>query len=467
MHRGAVLVVDDDLELLDLIARRLAGKGFQVERASSIADALRQADRSAAEAALLDLNIAAESGLDLLSELVRVSPTTGIVLMSGAASVPAAVEAMRRGAVDFLEKPLDLAQVEVVLEKAVERSRLVRENASLRSHLKAGSGPGPAIDGAKLGSAMHKLHGDLGRIAPTDVPVLILGESGTGKEFIARALHERSMRAKGPWIPVNCGALPRDLIESELFGHEKGAFTGAHDRKVGLFEVADGGTLFLDEAGELSPEAQAKLLRFIETGEFRRVGGAERLLTVDTRIVAATNRDLQAAIRVGRFREDLYFRLSAVTLVVPPLRERREEIGAWASHFLAMRGEREPLSPEVIEALSRRAWHGNLRELRNLVDKLLILRGKPSSMTVEDLGAVAESPRLAPAGPERSPSGAGAAGGEDEDLSLANAEKRLILKALERFEWNQTRAAQALGLSPRTLYRKVRELGLGPHGAEL
>jgi DNA-binding NtrC family response regulator len=255
---------------------------------------------------------------------------------------------------------------------------------------------------------------------------------------------------------VNCGGLPRELVESELFGHEKGAFTGAQDRKLGLVEVADQGTLFLDEVGDMSPEAQVKLLRFIETGEFRRVGGTERLLKVDVRIIAATNRDLAAAIRRGRFREDLWFRLSAVTLEVPPLRARREEIAAFAEHFLALRGEKEPLVPAVLEVLAARSWTGNVRELRNVIDKLLVLRGSPANVRVQDVRAIPETPRFSPDEPELDapPSAA------PEDHSLATLERKQIEKVLRLFEWNQTRASAALGLSVRTLYRKIRELGL-------
>jgi DNA-binding NtrC family response regulator len=455
--RGTVLIVDDDTELLELLGKRLSSRGFVVEQATRISEAKAHMEAHSLEAALVDLNLAEESGLDLLLELGKLSPSAGIVLMSGAASVPAAVEAMRRGALDFLEKPLDMNLVEVALEKAVERARLLRENASLRDHLKAGSGPGPAIDLERLGPKMKRLHEDLRRLAVAAVPVLVLGESGTGKEFVARALHDLSPRHERAWLPVNCGALPRDLIESELFGHEKGAFTGATDRKLGLVEVADKGTLFLDEVGELSPEAQVKLLRFIESGEFRRVGGAERLLKVDVRILAATNRDLGLAIKTGRFREDLFFRLSAVTVQVPPLRERPEEVPAFAAHFLGLRGEKEPLSAAVLEALSARSWHGNLRELRNAIDKLILVRGGPASVRPEDVAGIAESPRVFPELPAATPEEE-----EDEDLSLALLEKKQIAKALERFAWNQTRAAEALGLSTRTLYRKVRELGLSP-----
>ena len=458
MVRGTVLIVDDDTELLELLGKRLSSRGFVVEQATRIAEAKAHCEAHALEAALVDLNLAEESGLDLLLDIGKLSPSMGIVLMSGAASVPAAVEAMRRGALDFLEKPLDMGLVEVALEKAIERARLLRENASLRDHLKAGSGPGPAIDPERLGPKMKRLHEDLKRLAGASVPVLVLGESGTGKEFVARALHDLSPRREGPWLPVNCGALPRDLIESELFGHEKGAFTGATDRKLGLVEVADKGTLFLDEVGELSAEAQVKLLRFIESGEFRRVGGAERLLKVDVRILGATNRDLGLAIKTGRFREDLFFRLSAVTVTVPPLRERPEEIPAFAAHFLALRGEKEPLSGPVVEALAARSWHGNLRELRNAIDKLVLVRGGPENVRLEDVEGIAESPRVFPE-PAAAPPPP-----EEDDLSLAIAERKQIVKALERFAWNQTRAAEALGLSTRTLYRKVRDLRLAPPG---
>jgi DNA-binding NtrC family response regulator len=454
MEKGSLLIVDDDQELLAVLARRLAGRGFEVDTASSLGDGRARVDARAFDAALLDLNLASESGLDLLAELARATPTTGIVLMSGDASVPSVVEAMRRGALDFLEKPLDLARVEVALDKAVDRARLLRENESLREHLKAASGPGPAIPASSLGPAMRQLHEDVTRLAATNMPVLILGESGTGKEFIARALHDLSPRAPGPWLPINCGAFQRDLIESELFGHEKGAFTGAHDRKLGLAEVARSGTLFLDEVADMSLEVQVKLLRFIETGELRRVGGTEAR-RVDVRIVAATNRDLAGAIRVGRFREDLYFRLSAATLRLPPLRERREEVPIFARHFLALRGEKESFPAPVLAALAARDWPGNLRQLRNAVDKLLVLRGSASLVRLEDLRAIEEVAISRPAPVETSSP-------EEEDLSLATMERRQIVRALERFDGNQTRAAEALGVSVRTLYRRVRELGLKP-----
>jgi DNA-binding NtrC family response regulator len=458
-----MLVVDDDAEFLSLLARDLAALGFLVERAGSLAQARTLMDAVAFDAALVDLNLAHESGLDLLQRLRDAAGSTEIVIMSGEASVASAVEAMRRGAFDFVEKPFDLARVELILQRAVERARLVRENQALRAHLGAGIGRlGPAVPTSDLGPLMRRLYDDIERLAALEVPVLVTGESGVGKEFVARALHERSRRATRPWMPVNCGGLNPELLDSELFGHEKGAFTGARDRKPGLVEVAEGGTLFLDEIGELSAEAQVKLLRFIELGEFRRVGGSD-VLRANVRIVAATNRDLGAAMAAGRFREDLYYRLSAVTTVVPPLRQRREEIHVFVEHFLILRGEHRRFSRDVIAALTKREWRGNLRELRNAVDKLL-LAGDPSRVTPADVDTMLPPSQMAPT-PAASAQPALPAASESndgDDLSLASMERRQIVRALERFRWNQTRAARALGINPRTLYRRIRELGLKP-----
>jgi DNA-binding NtrC family response regulator len=449
--KGPLLAVDDNVEFLTLLSEKLASQGYQVEEAQDIQEALAAMTARAFDVALLDLQLAHESGIELIEKLKGISQATEIVMMSGQASVAAAVEAMRRGAFDFLEKPLDMKRLALILDRAFDRVLLARENAALRSHLASQNDPKVArVPPSLLSPAMRRLYEDIERVAARDVPVLILGESGVGKELVARALHERSGRSASPWMPVNCGALEPSLADSDLFGHEKGAFTGAHDRKLGLVEVARGGTLFLDEVGELSLEVQAKLLRFLDQGEFRRVGGSQ-VQYATTRVVAATNRDLGVATGAGRFREDLFFRLSAVTLRVPPLRERRGEIPAFVRHFLAQRGEARPLSEEALLALVEREWRGNLRELRNAVDQLL-LRGDPSRLTAKDVMALGA---MGPSSPEpgRTPV-------ELESFSLALAERKLIERALDHFGWNQTHAARALGLSLRTLYRRIQDLGL-------
>ena len=446
MTEGSVLIVDDDADFLEVLSASLASRGFTVVCASSLEGAKEALSARAFGAALVDLDLGPQSGLDVIPVLRESAGAASVIAMSGRASVSSAVEAMRRGAFEFLEKPFPTELLLATLGRALERSRLARENATLRSLVAAPRQAIPVVAPELLGSAMREVYATAERAAKLDVPVLITGETGTGKEFVARAIHAASPRAKGPWIAVNCGGFQRDLIDSELFGHEKGAFTGARDLRLGLIEVARGGTLFLDEIGELPPEAQAKLLRFIELGEFRRVGSSETLGS-DVRVVAATNRDLEAEVAAGRFRKDLRFRLDVVSIQIPPLRERRDEITVFVEAFLAARGRTERAFPApVMEALRAFDWPGNLRELRNVVDRLLV-KGDVGKAEVQDLR------RLLPQAPPTAAPSLDASG----DLTLAGTERRHITSVLQLVAWNRREAATRLGIDPRTLYRKIRE----------
>jgi DNA-binding NtrC family response regulator len=432
-----VLVVEDDPALRELLVRTLGEAGYAVEAAAALSSSRKVLARRSFDVALLDVHLGDGSGLDLIEPLKETAGAAQFVVMSALADPKTIALAIKKGAFEFVEKPLDPPRLLAVLERAAEKARLLRENASLRE---LASGATPFVPLERLGRAMQEVASKIERAAPLDVPILIQGESGTGKELVARTIHAASPRARAIWLPVNCGAFKPELIDSELFGHEKGAFTGAADRRLGLVEVARGGTLLLDEVAELPQDAQASLLRFIEQGEYRRVGGTE-ILSSSVRILAATNRDLEQAVKAGRFREDLYFRLAVVSIKVPPLRERREDIPVVVEHFLKLRGFARPFSKEVMAALEARAWPGNLRELRNAVDRLIVAGG-PGKTSPKDLddgpGPIAQA----------------------RDMTLAEVEREHIARVFAQNKGNRTLTAKVLDINPRTLYRKIREYGL-------
>jgi two-component system nitrogen regulation response regulator NtrX len=461
--RGAtrVLVCDDEPGIRQTLGQVLGDEGYAVDSAGLGQEAVQRALGAAPpDAVFLDVWLPDVDGLTVLDQLRAGGFLGPVVMISGHGTVDTAVAAVKRGADDFLEKPLALERVLLTLERALERSRLARERDALRREL-ATRDARDAEEEVLLGEgpAMARLKSEIVRAGASDARVLITGESGTGKELVARALHRASPRAGGPFVEVNGAAIPEELIESELFGHMKGSFTGAFEDRKGKWEQADGGTLFLDEIGDMSPRTQAKILRAIQDGKITRVGGT-RTIATDVRIVAATNRDLPAMIRAGTFREDLYFRLAVVPLHVPSLAERPEDVPLLVTHFAAfvakMRGRRaKTFEPAALEALAKRRWPGNVREIRNLVERVLLMTP----------GAAVRAADLPPEeGSSRPASGAHALEDVSGPLSLADAreafEKRYLARVLAETKGNVSRAAERLGLDRTTLHRKMKSLGL-------
>ncbi len=453
-----VLVVDDDPAIRDSLRRALESAGHAVAVASSGAEALARLEPSPPEVVLLDINMPDLDGLEALGRIRESAPATSVIMVTGEATLANAVRAGQRGAFDFIEKPPDLRHLLGVVAEAGRLARLRAREAEPGPRVAASDvegGTSAAAEAAPLGMigrspALLALIEQVRRVAPSQGRVLITGENGAGKELVAHAVHALSRRAAGPFVKINCAAIPRDLVESELFGYEKGAFTGAMQSKKGRLELADGGTLFLDEVGDLSLEAQAKLLRVIETGEVERVGGT-RTATVDVRIVAATNKDLGEGLEHGDFREDLFYRLNVLPLHVPALRERRGDVPLLATRFLeaSCTAEGRPpkrLSPEARQVLEEYHWPGNVRELKNLMERAAILV-PGDEVRAEDLAPWLESP----AGRE---DGAGLRG------EIERREEDAIRRALENAGWNVTQAASGLGIDRTNLHRKMRKYGI-------
>jgi two-component system response regulator AtoC len=453
-----VLIVDDDGSMRHLLSVILADRGYESRAVASGEDALKELAVREYDLVLTDVRMPGMGGLELLARIQEAHPELMVIVMSAYGSHEAAIEAMKAGAYDYLPKPFRPDEVVLVLRKAEERERLQRENRRLRRELGGGLGLEQLVGPSE---AMQAVLRQVRKLAPQRTTVLLTGESGTGKELVARALHDLSPRAASPFVAVNCGAIPGELIESELFGHVKGAFTDAVRNKKGLAAEADGGTLFLDEVGELPLPMQVKLLRFLQEEEVRPVGDT-RSVKVDVRVVAASARDLGKAVAAGQFREDLYYRLDVVGIRLPPLRERPGDVEPLARHFLARLGGLRPdlprlaLSDGAREALLAWRWPGNVRELRHAMERAVVLADGPL-VREEDLpDAVRAGPPLAPAPLEAGPDGS---------LSVKKAtrelEERLIRAALERTGGNRTRAAQLLDLSYRALLYKIKEYGLG------
>ena len=457
-HQGGlrILFADDEAHLRDLMQIELPRLGHEVTVCQDGAAAIRALEKGPYDAALLDMKMPGLTGIEVLSKIKQISPETEVVILTGHATVDTAVQSLRLGAFDYLTKPCKWAELEVILNRIAERRNLENKTVALETRLKAAEGTPTLIGETTAMQAVRRL---IDTVAPTDASVMILGETGTGKELIARNLHDRSKRSSGSFIPVNCGALPENLVESELFGHRKGAFTGADTNRKGLFEVANGGTLFLDEVGELNKNVQVKLLRFLESGEIRRVGENDPF-RVDVRILCATNRDLRDMIVAEQFREDLFFRMNTFEIHLPALRERKDDIPHLAAHllrrFAPKRGGAEShLTPEAITALQSHDWPGNIRELANAIERATILSGG-GPILPEHL-PTQQAIRRGPAANSLSLSGPHFTIPEGNP-TLRDIEMKYIQVVLEKHNGNKPSASKELGISLKTLYNKINQL---------
>lgn len=431
-----LLVVDDDAEFCETLCHRFGRDGFEVRSAANGEEALALALRRNFDVAIFDMMMPGLSGLDLLKRFKSDYPECEVILLTGQGSIETAVEAMKHGAFDYLQKPFSLKNLEVIATKAAERRKLKKEVTQLKAILDRTQ---PASEMVGQSPAMQEIFRLIERAGPSDKAILILGESGTGKELVARALHRHSRRAEKPMVVINCAALPETLLESELFGHEKGSFTGAVNTKQGLFEVADGGTLFIDEIGELPGSLQAKLLRVLEDGSMRRIGSVQER-RVNVRLLAATNRDLTREVEAKRFREDLFYRINVMTIELPPLRDRRGDIGLLVDHFLGPGWE---IEPSASEALERYTWPGNVRQLINAIERAKILADS-ETIRLRDMPKEVVLPGNSAGSSIRSP--------EASD-DLDSIQRGKVVEVLRRESGNKSKTARALGIDRRKLYR--------------
>jgi two-component system nitrogen regulation response regulator NtrX len=450
LAKPRILIVDDDQGTLVSLSRAFALEGYTAVTASSAARGLERLAEEPVDAILSDVVMPEMDGLDFLARVRERAPDVPVILMSGQATVETAVKATRLGALDFVEKPVGLDRLLLTLRNALRLDRLQRENRELARYWQeelALIGDSPPM------ASLRKL---IERASPSDVPVLILGENGTGKELVARAIHELSPRRGQPFVKMNCAAVPSELVESELFGHEKGAFSGASSQRQGRFEQADGGTLFLDEIGDMPAEMQAKLLRVLQDGTLTRVGGSGEI-KVDVRLISATNRDLEALLEGGRFREDLYYRLNTLAVRTPALRDRPGDVAALAAHFVAAACRRNhwkarAVAPDAAELLRQQPWKGNVRELKNVVERALIL-SDADPLTATDVRAALPAP-----------GGRGASAAPPPDGALRDLvdayEREVVRERLRRFGGHVTNTARSLGLERSHLYKKCKQLGL-------
>lgn len=444
-----ILIVDDEINIREALVTLLEKKGYRVRGAASGEEALDKLEIAAADLVLTDLKMPGMGGMAFLHRLKQKWPDTEVLVMTAYGSIDTAVEAMRGGAYDYLTKPIDRERFPVVLEKALERHALAFENKQLKDRLETKTRFDHMVGESE---PMQRVYHLVEMVAESDVTVLLTGESGTGKELVARAIHHKSSRADGPFVTLNCGALPETLFESELFGYEKGAFTGATTSKLGRFELADGGTLLLDEVGELTLKSQVDFLRVLETKEFRRLG-ATKLVKVDTRIIAATNRNLEEAVKQGDFREDLYYRLNVVPIRLPPLRERQNDIPLLADRFLdefSVHHHRQPkeISLDAMRLLRLYAWPGNIRQLRNLMERLVVTVKDPVILPQhlpEEIQASKEDVRTMVI---------------SLGSSLKDIEREAIHRTLAEVTNHRERAAKILGISLRALQYKIKQYGI-------
>ncbi len=449
---ASILVVDDDRAHRTMLRTLVGGWGYEMFEADDGAAAIEAVEDRPFDLILMDIRMIKVSGLEALEKIQMLNPAIPVILMTAYSSVETAVEALKKGAYDYLTKPLDFEKLKVTLRRAADHRRLREENRELRKRLGEQFDPGRIIGRS---SSMERLLETVSQVAPSEATVLISGESGTGKELVAGAIHYNSPRREGPFVKINCAAITETLLESELFGHERGAFTGAERRKEGKFFQASGGTLFLDEVSEMSLQMQVKLLRVLQEREFSRVGG-EEVLKVDVRLVAATNRDLAGAIEEGTFREDLYYRLDVVGLQLPPLRERREDIPLLCQHFLQRFAEKnrkqiKGFTPEAMDGLTRYRWPGNVRELMNAVERAVVL-ARSDYLSADDFPMIGQGAQ--DNGAEALP-----AVGLSGDQTLDNVERATILKTLEAVGGNKSEAARRLGITRKTLHTKLKKYG--------
>ncbi|MGQ9574090.1 MAG: sigma-54-dependent transcriptional regulator [Thermoguttaceae bacterium] len=441
-----VLFADDEKSLQELMRLELPRMGHDVTVCADGLAAVAALERTTYDCILVDLDMPGLDGIEVIARAKQLSSDTEAVVLTGHSSLETAIAALRHGAFDYLTKPCRLAELQAVLKRVADKRELTNKYRALQQRLQQLEGSSELIGESAGIQAVRAL---IAKVAPTDSTVLILGETGTGKELVARALHDQSLRAEMPFVPINCGALPENLIESELFGHRKGAFTGADEHRVGLFQVADGGTLFLDEIGELPKAVQAKLLRFLESGEIRRVGENESF-TCDVRVVCATHRKLDQMVAEGQFRDDLWFRINTFEISLPPLRERIEDIPVLARHLArrfcpGLRPEDEVFSPEALALLGQYSWPGNVRELANVIEHAVILCQR-LPVGVEHLPMRFTTRQL------RYPAARGAA-----SQTLRDLEMQAIYEALDRCGGNKPKAAAELGISLKTLYNKLNQ----------
>ncbi|MDF0644866.1 MAG: sigma-54 dependent transcriptional regulator [Nitrospira sp.] len=455
MNVATILVVDDDAVARELLAEALKKEGYNVEAFGSGEEAIARGREGSVDLVLTDIRMGAVDGLTVLREFKRTSPDTAVVVLTAFGSLEGAIEAIKQGAYDYLAKPFKKEEIKLVVERSLDHCRLVRENARFREELKGKEDWSPLVGSSPAMLEVYKL---VARVSEGKSTVLLQGESGTGKELIARAIHANGPRRENTFVPVNCGALPDALLESEMFGHEKGAFTGAVGTKTGLFESASGGTLFLDEIGELGQALQVKLLRVMQEQEVRRVGGTASI-KVDVRIIAATNRDLEQLVKEGKFRDDLFYRLNVVRITLPSLKERQEDIPMLAHHFLqkwgvgatrAVRG----FHPDTLALLQQYRWPGNVRELENAIERAMSLSRGPL-LTPDDLPAAIRQVGAEPSQrvePAESPG--------EAYLTLEEVEKRHLIRVLKEMKGNKVKAAKVLGIDRRTLYRMANRFGV-------
>ena len=454
-NRGRLLIVDDETELKCALCETLADEGYETVGASNGAEGLKALERQDFDLLLSDLMMPGMDGIQMLRKALESDPNLVGIIMTGQGTIASAIEAMKVGAFDYVLKPFNLQTMLPILARGLEVRRLRTENVRLRQYVERLSYESPRYQMIGSGPAMQRVVQLIAKVAPTDATVLIRGRSGTGKELVARALHGNSTRSGRPLVTINCAALQETLLESEIFGHEKGSFTGAQQAKPGLIEVAEGGTLFIDEVAEMAPALQAKLLRVLEDGHYRRVGSTKECYA-NVRVIAATNKPLEEEQKAGRFREDLFFRLNVVSIDLPPLRERRQDIPALVEHFLTNRQIGKvpfKIDPDAMRALQAYDWPGNIRELANMLERAQIL-AEGNSITLDDLP---DSLQVMPTSGESS--------GADP-LNLTELEHRTVRMALQQTKGNKVHAAKALGITRRALYRLITKYGLDGNQSE-
>jgi len=447
-----ILIVDDEVQILKALERYLVNRGFQVTASSHFEEALSSCEKNPFDAAIIDLKIADKNGIDLLARIKKTQPDAVCIMVTGFGTIDSAVESIKRGAFHYLTKPFHLEDLDNLLKQALETRQVKQENVFLKQQVRSKYGIKNLIGVSK---PMQEIYTLIEKVANTDSNILILGESGTGKELVARAIHYQSCRAEKPLVTVNCGAIPEDLLESELFGHMKGSFTGAVNTKQGRFAMADGGTVFLDEIGEMSMKLQVKLLRVLQERKFEPVG-SNHTTEVDVRVIAATNKNLERAVEKGVFREDLYYRLHVIPIQIAPLRDRKLDIPVLIEHFLTRfvdeNGKQKlKISAEAMEILIRYSWPGNVRELENILERLAILtrEGEISEKDVVGrLHSISPSMTTDPQIPE---------GGVHFKNVVDHFESQLIIQALEKTGWNKNRAAKLLNLNRTTLVEKIKK----------